>query len=780
MGHILMLAEKSSQAEQIATGMGWPRRKGYYEGRLGGKEVRLCWASGHLLTLVDPEEVRAAISWNDPKTLIPIPRQYPMRVSPKDKKSTNPKSPKDYFNDIKANARGADAAVIATDPGREGEAIGWEILEFLNFRGTVKRLWLTGGLDPASIQKAMVSLRASDETVGFFRAAQARSLTDAAYMLLTRMYTYIARHGGLGAHLGSGKGAESVASIGRVQSPTLKMIVDRERAIQSFVSKNYFVINAGFIGGELLFDAAYAPKVTEEIINKAPDGVTWEPSKRVVKDGDPEPLDTPLFTGKAEVEAFKTRLEGAADRAYVKSFKSSKRLAHPPKTFSLDEAQSEVARALKTSASRAQALIESLYRKELTTYPRTENSELPIALYEPSERNGVLGHLAEHREFGKQAQGAMAIHNGPEAFLPKTFSKKAMEHFGIIPTHKKVDYSQLTKEEAVAYDIIAKRYIQALYPPAEVAVQQATLAVPVKDMLGHDEAIFRAKAEQVVNPGWMAVFGNEKGAEKALKLKQGDKTPLDEVFLSAKKTTPPARYNEVTLPRAMKNIAREVANPKLRKLLLDSKGLGTPATRSTVIETLKRRKYIEANRGSFVPTQKGTDLVDHLEQKLTAPEETALWEDRLAAIDLIRDPVKSAEARDKFVNDIISSLEEHMSQVLASMEGKLSAKPVFQANGKEGKRKPSSKQIAYAESLAKRKGVKLPRGLKSDAAMCSEFIEKHKSTSGGASTTRNEPSAKQINFAEDLAKRNKTPLPTNYKTDRSVCSQFIDSQLKRH
>lgn len=779
----VMIAEKKSQADEIAKAMGWKVSGDHYAGSLEGDDVRLVWARGHLLTLLEPQEVKEDISWNDPNSLLPIPKNFATKIT-EDKKikgAKNFKSTKEYFETIKKHVKSANEVIIATDPDREGESIGWQVLEKLNYKGKIRRAWFASGLDSAGIKKALSNIKDGSETKSWFRASEARQRSDWAFQFLVRAYTYYAGYGGFGKHLGSGYGRESVVSVGRVQTPALRLIVERDREIENFVPKDHFEFNGDFEINKGMVSASYDPIIDEAVIARATAGVTWEPSKVIPKDGDKAPLDKPLFTGKKECDDFSKRLQAASDKGRVSSFNKKMTKKSAPPLFDSLSILGELNKAHGLPASVAQKTIESLYQKGLISYPRTAHKEIPFSMYSPSERNPVFNHLSKIPELSSQARHAQGIHDGKNtnvaAFKPSCFSSKPMEHHGLVPTHKGADLGSLSKEERAAYLMIAKRYVQAFYPPAAIEVQELVINVPVVDLLGHDSSRFYAKSEVVVSKGWMDAFpGNRKDKEPLKTAQEGDKAKLVELHVESKTTTPPPRYNDRTILVAMDNVGKNVKDPKLRAILQDKNGIGTPATRPQIIETLKVRGYIAYEGRSIISQPKGRDLIDRVPDDLSSPEMTALWEVKLDEVEKASTDSDSVRRRDLFVDGQVEMITKLILNSKAEMRGKLSDKRVnnpFSADARYGG-KPSPKMVNAVKVIASAKGLKVDRGVTSDMEKCKAWLDQHSPKEGEVLP----PSEAMIKFAKSLAEQSGAEVPENVLTDRGACKQYIEDQKK--
>ncbi len=738
---IVVLAEKRDQARQLAEAMGWRMGSDFGTGEWQGRPLSLVWASGHLLTLMEPQELKPDASWSDPATLVPIPRCFDLGVGKPDA-SRKGKTPNQYLKIIRQQLKGAGEVIVSTDPDREGTAIAWQILEHCRFSGVVRHAWLVDGLDKTAVQKTFARLKEGTEMKSWFRAAEARARADWAYQFVVRALTCYARHGCLGNHLGEGSGRESVVSVGRVQTPTLALVVQRSHEIRDFTPKHHFLVDGLFTLAGQTIKARYSPQVSAEQIDALPAGVEWEPSKKIPKEGEPEPLDTPLYVGEPEVQAFRERLLAVGEQAVVVASRVRDVQRHPPLPCDLAEFQAQMNKACGQTAAQAQKILEKLYNDGLVTYPRTEHAHLPLSLYEPGERNPVLSHLQNLPELGTIARRAKEIHNGEDSvygsFRPQCFTTKPMEHYGIIPTRKPAQFDRLPKLERQAYEIIARRYIQALWPAAQLREQKLTVAVPAKDLLGCRYSRFATTLNIVLDQGWMQAFPSKKSQASngeqepentlaPVAVSTNKSSPLTEVLLLTRTTRAPEWFSDRSLIKAMKGVGRSVRDPKLRKMLRDSAGIGTPATRSTVLETLLVRGFVERKGSRLESTAKGEALVRDLPPWLVQAETTAVWENWLNRIcELRADDRLAMEQRDKFVNRQLDRLEEYIEE-LQQKYGPVAALPRRMGPASYGKGgKPTAKMLNFAKAIAKKSGQPLPSNIASDGKACSAFIDANK------------------------------------------------------
>lgn len=779
----LIIAEKSDVAKKLVAVLkgkaSGPQATASYK----GENFIITSAQGHLLELISPQEIKPDISWDSPASLLPIPRDLTLKpVTATKAKLTN----------IRDAAKHCNKILIATDADREGEYIGRTILDYLRWKGPTERLWLAGGQNDIGILKAFDDRRPITDKIGWARAGEARARSDWAYMPLVMCYSFFAQRDALGPNLGRGATqTERVTTVGRVQTPALTLVVEREREIQNFKPIDHFLIAGTFLPQQLALAASYSPVVNVAIIDAQPSGVTWEPSKRIPKDGEKPPLDKPLYTGKADVEAFKQRLMAAKDQSTVSSYVESTRYEQPPKTWTNQDAASALGPRFKISAETVQKTIEELYQAGWLSYPRTDEASLPMDFFTPEflkERMGTLRHLPQ---VNKQAALVESIHAGKDAkvkpFVPTIFVKKDMPHYGLIPTEQVMTqeaYNRLSDVAQKVYLAVAQQFIQTLLPPAKYATQKVEFSVPVKDMLGHPSSRFSAKCQQLLEPGWRAAFNctdKDPDAEpegpplKALKEK--DAAPLRDISLTAKKTVCPPRFTDITLGNEMENVGRRIRDPKLREVMKSAKGLGTPATRKDSIKKLITRDYVGVQKGYLVPTPKAFDLVDYSDKNLTSPELTAVWEDFLAQICEQKDDAIASKMRDQFVNQQTNAVERIIRNMMETLKpgNRVSNGP---GAGAGGDNKPTPAMVQAAKSIASRNGTTLNRGVLGSFEQTKAYLDEHmpKKDANGSYA----PSSASVEYAKKLAEL----LPKNEKmppavlTDSKACSEFIEKMKK--
>jgi DNA topoisomerase IA len=796
MSIITVITEKNSVSIKLATAMGWSKSPFGFSGQWMGNTIHMVPARGHLLTLPAPDEIQPGLGWNNPRAMENIPRAKKLRLI-KDPEDYKGRRVEQHMDNIQKALSLSDEVILATDADREGEYIGWSILEHLKWSKPVRRCWLASGEDPASMQKSMANLLPGFEKKALARAAEARAHCDHAYMYITRVFSHYGQYGLLGSHLGRGASPkERVISLGRVQSAALYMIYKREEAIRNFIQKTFFNITGDFNTSGISLNAEYTPKVTREMTETVIDGVTWEPQGN---DGDNKP-DKPLFTGKAQVDAFVKRLEQNASKSKVLEYSEGTSEQHPPITFDLVAAKSALIKATKITGDVAQVVIEDLSSQGYLSYPRTAHGELPAALYAAGERNPLIQSVMNIPGLTSAAQQAMAIHDGKDpkykAFKPKCFTTKKLEHHGLIPTLRAVNAQVLAnmspqkktgnsiahtaEHMRVAYKLVAEQFIQALLPPVKLATQKITFSVPVVDMLGSDQSLFVAKAARTVDFGWRGIMnvGSEKNAELP-KLRNGDPALLEQVILKEGKTKAPVRYTEQNFEEALKNAAREVDDPQLRKYVASGEdkpmGIGTPATRDTIIPILKSRAYITVEKGALFLASKGKELIDYQRNSghdwMHRIETTAQWEGKLGELALLEDDKQAMALRNQFIEDNLLGLEEYITW----MNDKYA-----NAEKKQLERAPSAvsdKMKVAIKSIAERKGIKPPSGTLSDPAKAKAFLDEHmpKREPGAAGATgAYPPSEAQMSLITKIEAACGVAVTDEIRASSKLASEYIE------
>lgn len=543
----LIIAEKPSLGRAIAAFLGSVRGG---DGHIVCKnDTVVTWAVGHLFEQATPDDYGFK-RWSLDDLPI-IPDRW------KEKPRADAKKQLKVIGDL---LKKADVVIHAGDPDREGQAIIDDILRHFKYKGRVQRLWLAA-LDDDSIKKAFASLRDNTSYKPLYDAAKARSKADwLVGMNGTRYYTLKSNQPG-------------VKSVGRVQTPTLAMIVERDLKIERFKPVDYYNVKA-------VFDAGFA--------------ADWQPKQKTDEDG--RCLD------KAYADATVKRIKGKTG-VIVKYDKQRKKEA-PPLPHSLSSLQKEASSKFGFSAQKVLDLAQSLYEThKATTYPRTDCRYLPVA---------------QHAD-AKKILTAIGAKNVDPARRHAAFDdKKITAHHAIIPTGVKP--SNLKADEQKLYDLICRSYAQLFMPDHVYDAVKITVDI--------DGETFTATGKTVVEQGW-----KETAKETTLPtLKSGDKTVCTDAAVEAKKTQPPKRFTDGTLVEAMANIHTIIEDENIRKVLKENAGIGTEATRAGIIENLVKRGFLERKNGAIVSTPKGRALVQSLPDDVKSPVLTAQFETALSDV----------------------------------------------------------------------------------------------------------------------------------------------------
>jgi DNA topoisomerase-3 len=587
-GPIVYLCEKPDQARKIAQAIGKPHPK---DGHIlaNGNSI-VTWAFGHLFMQKMPEDYNEELKyWKwDTLPIIPKPFEYKARDGSVRKQIK-------IINDL---LKKASMVVVSTDADREGELIAYEILTQLRYNGPIKRLWLSDLTLPA-IQKALANLRDGSETKPLYHAALARSCADwLVGMNMSRAATLKLRQG-------PGK----PLSIGRVQTPTLALMVKVERKIRDFKPEDYFELVAD-IDAESGHSVRmrFAPKLDERIVDRQ------------------------------KIDALAALAAGATGPISVKT---EARKKAPPPLFDLNLLQQACNARFGWSADHTLKIAQALYEThQVATYPRTDCTFLP----DEHRKNiaAIMGNLLALNEFSYLKSGLA------KPIERKTVydDKKITAHHAIVPTSKAADLSRLNADERRLYLLIARHYLAAHM--ADHEYDATTMSFDANGVL------FLRRGTQPTFAGWKDAFGapgSEDSADSDEEdgkdgedenenatlppIKDGEPGTARHVEVQAKQTKPPQRFTEKTLLQAMKNVAAYVDDPEAKKRLKQTSGIGTSATRGNIIETLKQRGFITVQKRKLVPTETGMTLIDAIEKAIpdyADPAQTAAWEDALESI----------------------------------------------------------------------------------------------------------------------------------------------------
>lgn len=632
----LYIAEKPSLGRAIAEGLGIVRREnGFFVCRNG---TTVTWCFGHLFEQAEPDAYlpddipttkRGKKMWRL-RDLPVIPVEWKTLVRKQ-------KGVKGQLSVIGKLIRTSAVIVNAGDPDREGQLLVDEVLEHFRVRKPVKRFWVSA-IDPASIKKGLAALKENQGYAGMRDAARARSRADWLLgMNLSRAYTLT--------------GPGGLIAVGRVQTPTLAMVARRDYAVRHFVPKPYLAITANLAKEEEAFRAKWQPKPGQPGMD--------EEGKLL--------LDIPL--GRALVEKLSKE-----KTATVLSAETKRKRVHPPKVYSLADIQAEANRLYGFTAEETLAGCQALYEKhKVTSYPRTDSSYLPESQH--AEAPSVLAAVA--KTFPATAR---AVEKANPAIKSPVFNdKKVTAHHGIVPVAHAVDWSQLSDREQKLYRLIAKRYIAQFFPAHEYDETVVKLA------LGNET--FTARGRVVVVKGWKALYAkvektapekltakNRKGDEKNGEededaaqtlppLAQGDVVDVLSVDGREDQTKPPAYFTEGTLIAAMETIWKSFDDPHLQEKLKEAGGIGTPATRSMIIQELKRKKYLETEGKKLHCTEEGRKVLLTASPKVRSAVLTAQFEAKLQEIE------RGTTTLSAFVSEYEDFIRSELAEVMTKREG---------------------------------------------------------------------------------------------------------------
>lgn len=573
----LIIAEKPDQAQTLCSGFQRVKRDGYIEvkpNELFPKGAYCTWAIGHLTQLCAPESYQPEWKKWSISMLPLIPDKFKYEVS---------KSKAKQFHIIKKLLLDPNVTEIihAGDAGREGELIIRNIIQLSGVKKPLKRLWISS-LTQASINEGFRRLLNDEDTKNLYFEAYSRACADwLVGMNASRVYTLLLKE----------KGMNDVFSAGRVQTPTLALIVKREKEIENFKSEPFWEIIATFQ------------------INKKKYKGTWQ------KDQQTRVIDEQMARKIAEFCKEK--------RAEIKDIVTERKEYQPPLLFNLSALQATANKTYKFSPKKTLDVVQSLYQKGIVSYPRSDSTY--VTKGEAELFPAILEKLSRFDEY-------------KDLFpLPKTSilnnsryvnEKKVTDHYAIIPTEQVTDPSRLNADEQKMYDLIVRRLIAAHYDKAIYDYSTLTTLVDGR-------AEFITKGKQQIQEGWRKViFQNDKEKDELLpQVQKGETGHVHKVETKEGKTQPPKRYTEGQLITLMKTAGKYLDNDELEKVLNKVEGLGTEATRAGIITMLKDRKYIEVKKNQVYATDKGKVLIEAIGNHILAsPEMTAKWEQRLSEI----------------------------------------------------------------------------------------------------------------------------------------------------
>ncbi|MBO4926607.1 MAG: DNA topoisomerase III [Clostridia bacterium] len=577
----VVVAEKPSVGRDIARVLKCTERG---EGFLKGENYLVTWAVGHLVTLCEPDEIDEKYKKWRMEDLPILPDRIPTKVIPQTKSQ---------FSIVKKliNDKDTDSLICATDAGREGELIFRLIYEQAKCKKPVERLWISSMTDEA-IREGFAAMKPAKEYDGLYKSAQCRAQADwLVGMNASRAFTLR---------------FDALLSIGRVQTPTLAILVKRHHEIKNFKPEEYYTVTADF--------GDYTGQWFDE---------STEDEKKAAR-----------IPAKEKAEEIARAVKGKAAR--VKSVTAEEKKELPPQLYDLTSLQREANRKLGFTADKTLKIAQELYEKwKAITYPRTDSRYLPMDMI--SRAKLTLQKLPDnYRPF---VDGIPYKEGGKLPVSKRVFDNaKISDHHAIIPTPQTAPVEKLSQDAAKLYDMIARRLIAAFYPAYEYEQIRVVTASQ-----GH---AFKSTGRAVKANGWKDVYpAEEKEADVLPALKEGDGRTVSKTAVKKEATKPPAPHTDASLLAAMENAGRELEDEKLREQMKGS-GLGTPATRAAIIERLLQVGYASRRGRAIQATEKGVQLIAIAPEEISSPETTGKWE---LALDEI---AKNQRDTDRFMQGI--------------------------------------------------------------------------------------------------------------------------------
>ncbi|MBR6526213.1 MAG: DNA topoisomerase 3 [Clostridia bacterium] len=556
---IVVVAEKPSVGHDIARVLGC-REKG--EGFVKNDKYVITWALGHLVSLCEPDEVDERYQKWRMDDLPILPENIPTKVLPKTRKQYA--VVKKWLNDPET-----EQVICATDAGREGELIFRLIYQQAGCKKPVMRLWISSMTDEA-IREGFDTLKPAQEYEGLYRSAQSRANADwLVGMNASRAFTLR---------------FNVLLSIGRVQTPTLAILVRRYHEIANFKPEEYYTVSARFGDYQgLWFDENIKE---EKLSSRIPD--------------------------KEKADAIAARVKGKESK--VRSVSREEKKEFAPQLYDLTSLQRDANSKLGFTADKTLKITQELYEKwKAVTYPRTDSRYLPMDML-PRAKQTLMKLPAEY----KNLVDGIPWQDGKLPFSKRIFDNaKVSDHHAIIPTTQTAPVDKLPSDLRKVYDLIARRTIAAFYPPMVYD------AVRVVTACGDD--LFKTTGRTVRDLGWKQVYGGEKEEEALPALQEGDVRKVEKAAVKKEATKPPAPHTDASLLAAMEHAGRELKDEELREQMKGS-GLGTPATRAAIIERLVQVGYAARKGRTINATEKGVRLIAIAPDEVASPETTGKWE----------------------------------------------------------------------------------------------------------------------------------------------------------
>lgn len=660
---IVCIAEKPSVARDIAEVLGARNRK---EGYMEGNGYQVTWTFGHLCTLKEPHEYTPNWKAWSLSSLPMIPPRFGIKL-------IDDAGIAKQFRIIEQLMTNADEIINCGDAGQEGELIQRWVMQKARAKCPVKRLWISS-LTEEAIREGFQHLKDQSEFTPLYEAGLSRAIGDWTLgMNATRLYT-----------LKYGQNRQ-VLSIGRVQTPTLALIVNRQKEIENFVPKQYWTLATVY--RDVTFNA---------IIRKSDEELAQEESDRKEgKKGTNEPIENRGIPPITTPEAGQELLERISGQPFtITEITRKQGTEAPPRLFDLTSLQVECNKKFAYSADDTLKLIQSLYEKKITTYPRVDTTFLSDDIYPkcPAILKGIKNNYDALLE---------PLRGKPLKKSKKVFdNSKVTDHHAIIPTGQPA--IALTDMERNVFDLVARRFIAAFYPDCKFTSTAITGVT--------NDIEFKTTGKQIVDEGWRHVYAKDinteeesrsntdKEEDKVLpsftKGESGPHNPL----LTEKWTQPPKPFTEATLLRAMETAGKLVDNDELRDALKEN-GIGRPSTRAAIIETLFKRRYIRKERKNLIATPTGVELIDIIhEELLKSAELTGLWEKKLREIERKAYDAGTflAELKQMVCEIVTSVMEDQTNRRVttlpdATVVNKGSKQPTSNAPSKEKKKRTPRK-----------------------------------------------------------------------------------------
>lgn len=654
---IVCIAEKPSVARDIADVLGAKdRRDGYIE----GNGYQVTWTFGHLCALKEPHEYTPNWKSWSLGSLPMIPPRFGIKLI------SNPTYEK-QFHTIETLMQKADMIINCGDAGQEGELIQRWVMQKAGARCPVKRLWISS-LTEEAIREGFAKLKDQKEFQPLYEAGLSRAIGDWLLgMNATRLYTM---------KYGQNK---QVLSIGRVQTPTLALIVNRQLEIANFVPKQYWELKTVY--RDTTFSAIIRKSEEELILEAEKNKEAIAAGKKPKKEEENRGID-PI----ASQEQGAVLLEQIRNSPFaITNVTKKEGKEAPPRLFDLTSLQVECNKKFAYSADETLKIIQSLYEKKVATYPRVDTTYLSDDIYPKCP--GILKGLRDYATFTIPLDGTTLLKS------KKVFdNSKVTDHHAIIPTGQ---YPQnLTDMERRVFDLIARRFIAVFYPDCKFATTTVLGVV--------EEIEFKTTGKQILEPGWRVIFGTP-GAQSQEEKDPGEEENVLPAFVKGesgphvpdlyeKWTQPPRPYTEATLLRAMETAGKLVDNDELRDALKEN-GIGRPSTRAAIIETLFKRNYIRKEKKNLIATPTGVELIQIIhEELLKSAELTGIWEKKLREIEKkTYNAAQFLEELKQMVSEVVMSVlsdnsNRHITIVQAVQEATADGK-----NGKAAKEKDASK-----------------------------------------------------------------------------------------